>query len=469
MKKIKKMTWCLLILVALLMVPLSVSAKTDKGINIKKTFVKGICVELSQEKYDKNQDGYLSKKEINNIKKLYLYSYLNDSINSSLNLKGISKLKNLEKVYFDADRYIYNIKEIEKLHNLKKVQISVKLKRKKVLDFRKNKKIDTLILKMPSKKGVIRINENNRIKYLKLSGIRNSISVANKCKKVKKVYLYGTTEKKPLNITNRKKLENLVISNIKTNKTLDIIKCPKLKKLELGCNKLKRCTISDTSITEEVYFYDNHINECNIENVTGIFTISLIDSKIDDLKIINLDEVKLLKIAGVELSNIHLANLKSLKKIDMHDIKKLSTFKISNLNALCKITIVRAKKLKNLTIENVANLKELHCGAGILSELNILGMNKIKKINVSHNKLKKFEYSNLKDLVELNINNNEVEGKFDFTLYPHMYILDCDNNKLTEIYGGVANRQIDWISCVNNQIKLIDFRGTTDGCIMAMN
>ena len=176
-----------------------------------------------------------------------------------------------------------------------------------------------------------------------------------------------------------------------------------------------------------------------------------------------------MKIGWGEFFNINLNNLKSLKKIDMHKVKKLSIFKISALKALRNISIIEAKRLKNLTIENALKLKEVCCCNGVLNELNILGMNKIQKINVSHNKLKKFEYSNLKDLVELNINDNELEGKFDFSLYPHMYILDCDNNKLTEIYGGTANREIDWISCVNNQIKLIDFRGTTDGCILAMN
>ena len=61
MRRIKKITWCLLILTVLLMMPLSVSAKTGKGINIKKTFAKGTSVELSRKKYDRNKDGYLSR------------------------------------------------------------------------------------------------------------------------------------------------------------------------------------------------------------------------------------------------------------------------------------------------------------------------------------------------------------------------------------------------------------------------
>lgn len=119
---------CILVVYVLGMTPQLVNAKTNKGINIKKNFVKGVGEEISGKWYDKNQDGYLSKKEIKQIKELYLYSEYED-----FNLKGISKLKYLEKIKIDPKYYLYNIRELKKLRNLKYVDISIDSKQKKYL------------------------------------------------------------------------------------------------------------------------------------------------------------------------------------------------------------------------------------------------------------------------------------------------------------------------------------------------
>lgn len=192
-------------------------------------------------------------------------------------------------------------------------------------------------------------------------------------------------------------------------------------------------------------------------------------TEILNLAINNLEQLKKLEIMGGKVSNISMTNLNRLREIDMQKIKRLPKLTLSNLMQLQKINIDEAKKLKSLTLENLTNLKLVSCTCGILSELNILGKNKISEMNLCCNELSKFRYDNLLDLVKLNINKNKIEGKFDFTLYPSLYNLDCQNNKLTEIYGGVANREINYIDCYNNQIKLIDFRGTTNGCILWMN
>ena len=101
MRNIIKSMIFVIALSVLLTAPQSVSAKTGKGISIEKTFAKGTRDEISRKVYDKNQDGYLSKNEIKKIKELKLYSYLNANIENKLNLKGISKLKYLEKSKYD--------------------------------------------------------------------------------------------------------------------------------------------------------------------------------------------------------------------------------------------------------------------------------------------------------------------------------------------------------------------------------
>lgn len=238
----------------------------------------------------------------------------------------------------------------------------------------------------------------------------------------------GSKKKANVNLKNRKKLKSLKISDSKNINGYNIQNCNSLSKMEL-------------SEVEGVEKFE--IKKCN-----KLSKVEVYDGKIKEVKIEECPRVENIAIFGT---------------------KNLYSVTVSKLSKLKNINIERTPQLKSLTLNNLNNLKDVRCSQGKLSELNIFGKNKIREMNLSYNKLKKFEYSNLKDLVELNLNDNELEGKFDFSLYPHMYILDCDNNKLTEIYGGVANRQIVCISCVNNQIKLIDFRGTTDGCILTMD
>ena len=448
MKKFVKLMLCIMFLSVLLGAPQSVSAKTNKGINIKKTFAKGIRYEMSRKVYDKNQDGYLDKREVKSIKKLFLYTYQNEYINENFNLRGISKLKYVEKIYFDAEGYAFNLQEIKKFRNLKSVEIKTKLKKAKILDFRKSKNIKNLDLSMLTKTAVVKVREKNKIENLYLEGIKNSISVANKCSHAKKIDILGNKNKSSLNLINRKKLTNLYLFDVKKIKNLNIENCPKLEKIYV-------------SETDTINF--------NIKSNAKLKNARIYDSKIVNWTMDNLDELRTLEIGNVELSSILMNALNNLKKVEMDKVKKLSQLSFSNLIRLQEINILHAKKLISLSLDNLPRLKKVSCAVGVLRELNINGKNDIREMSLGNNKLTRFSYTNLQKLNRLFIHNNQLEGRFDMTLYPCLDDFNCSHNRLTEIYGGTIDEAISYINCNNNQLKLIDFRGMKNGYILGLD
>ena len=126
MNKFVKLVLCIMVLSILLAAPQSVSAKTKQGINIKTTFSKAMGEEMSRQKYDKDQNGYLSKKE---IRKIQYIGYTNTD--GKINLQGISKLKYIKTLDLEA-KYLTNLKEIKKLGRLKKLKLKADKIEKKV-------------------------------------------------------------------------------------------------------------------------------------------------------------------------------------------------------------------------------------------------------------------------------------------------------------------------------------------------
>lgn len=431
-KNLMKTMLGILLLSVFLSVPQLVNAKSCKGINIKKTFVKGMCEELSEKFYDKNQDGYLSKSEIKQIKELDLFTYY-----QNFDLKGISKLKYLEKIDIEPEYYVYNLKELKKLPKLKYIRVVTDSKKKITLDLRRNKKLKTLIVYTKANKGIVKIKKNNKICNVSLLGVQNSISIINKCHKAKAIEFDSYHDNISLNIKNRKKLTNIHLLHSDGIKTLSIRNCANLKTVEI---------------------YEGKIGKCVLQNTPNLKNITINESKISALTIDNLKRLQTLKINDTKLSSISIKKLNGLRTLKMDCVKGLSDMTITDLSKLKKIDINNVPQLKCLTLEEVSKLKNLTCTRGALSELNILGENQISEISIYNNKLKKFEYDNLKKLRYLECDNNKLEGKFDFTLYPKLYKLYCRNNQLTEIYGGDCNREIDIIDCYNNKLKIIDFK-----------
>ena len=125
-KTLKGIIACLALAAALLAVPCVAQAGQGKGISIRENFGNYRDI-LREKKYDRNRDGYLSRGEIKKIKSLDISKFY-----YKVNLKGLGRLKNLEKLSVEAER-LRNVKEIGKLKRLKSIDISVEYKERKTI------------------------------------------------------------------------------------------------------------------------------------------------------------------------------------------------------------------------------------------------------------------------------------------------------------------------------------------------
>ena len=439
-----KLVLCIMILSVFLIASDSVNAKQRRGYNIKNTFSGSIRYKIKVKKYDRDKDGYLSRKEIKKIKSLYLENL------GGLSVKGISKLKHLKKIKIQTAKPAYNIKEVEKLHRLEDVYIDIEPKKKLVLDFRKSKKIKKLDIAIQNNKGNLKISRKNKIKYLSIGGIKNSAFIANKCLKAKKIHIFTNLNKGNVNLINRKYLEDVYLCKAKNLQNITVKNCVRLKKIKLnGCKS----------------------SSCTIENNSQLKSFKMFESKVSNLTVKSLKDLKWIEIDKAKVSNFIMDKLNDLRTIKLYSIQDLSDVNISNMSKLRKIDIDDVPQLKSLTVDNLSSLKELKCAYGSLSKLNIVGDYKLNRVEVYSNQLKTFSYNNLKNVSYLDIHNNQIEGRFDFTLYPKLYDFDCSNNRISEIYGGPQNREIGYINCSNNNMKLLQFTDIEkyDGFIYYVN
>lgn len=200
-----------------------VHAATKETVSITKSnFSSSYIRQKLSKQYDKDKNGILNRKEINKIKNLKIQWDVVD-------LKGLSKLKKLEKLELDVE-LVKNIKELSKLKNLKELDFSVtKIKK---LDLKNNKKLTKLNV-WGGKLKKINISSNSNLKHITLNKV-NAIDVVdiNKLKKLQKISLNNCTGKGKLTI---KKLSYLrkVEDYGSEIRSLELKRCPRLKKIYL--------------------------------------------------------------------------------------------------------------------------------------------------------------------------------------------------------------------------------------------
>ena len=142
-------------------------------------------------KFDKNSDGILSELEIKGAKELYLGGCYNTAY-STLNIKGISKLRNITSLSIGAD-IIQNISEFQKMPQLIQLRIGSTNSEIDVLDFSNNINLCRLELRFPIKK--IYLTNNKKLEVLELDESKlKEVKISN-LPKLQKMYFDDNTFK----------------------------------------------------------------------------------------------------------------------------------------------------------------------------------------------------------------------------------------------------------------------------------
>lgn len=386
-KGIKKILFTVMVLSMICLLPQMVSAKSVKGINYKKVFKeKGIISDCKE--CDTNKDGFLSKKESKDVRIIYI-----EKNKKNINLKGISRLKNLISLEIKTNARIYNLKEVAKLSKLQ--QFTIQNKKVRQIDLRKNKNLKEIHIRL--KGGKVKLADNSLIGKAEFSGVNGVTLLLKKMPRLYDIKIEDDKTSKEFIKNNGGFLGEIYISNTKIRK-IDISKCESL-----------RCiSIMDT----------NDLEECNFTDI------------------------------------------KKLRCVVISSGENLAKFTMNNVQGQRKIEVRNNKKIKELNLGNMPELEMFKWTNGVLEKMRVENAEKLSTIDLSKNKLKSFQYPQLKNLIEIMIGDNEIQGEFNWNQHPKLRVLECRNNKLTRINGADYTGEVYMLDCYNNNLKTIDLRNS---------
>ena len=240
-------------------------AKESGNVKINaKNFPDTIVREYVSEKIDKNNDGYLSKKEISAVKTIII---------DKNNLYWENKEKPKE------DYEIIDCKGLEIFTNVEKVKLTTYC--------------DTYVSEYGNIKNIKVLTKLTKIKNLEISGVNNSNYDFTKLNNLERLCIKSTKLKK-LNLSKNVKLKNLKLAYNPLLKKINLTKNKNLEKINLYGSGVKKITLGK----------NNKIKNANL-NCTFISNYEKCN--------FNPKTLKTLKICNTQIKKVNLKKYKNLK------------------------------------------------------------------------------------------------------------------------------------------------------------
>lgn len=230
------------------------------------------------EKIDKNNDGYLSKKEISAVKTIII---------DKNNLYWENKEKPKE------DYEIIDCKGLEIFTNVEKVKLTTYC--------------DTYVSEYGNIKNIKVLTKLTKIKNLEISGVNNSNYDFTKLNNLERLCIKSTKLKK-LNLSKNVKLKNLKLAYNPLLKKINLTKNKNLEKINLYGSGVKKIALGK----------NNKIKNANL-NCTFISNYEKCN--------FNPKTLKTLKICNTQIKKVNLKKYKNLKKLSVTKEVKVVGYK----------------------------------------------------------------------------------------------------------------------------------------------
>ncbi len=131
----------------------------------------------------------------------------------------------------------------------------------------------------------------------------------------------------------------------------------------------------------------------------------------------------------------------------------LTQLDVSNLKKLISLNC-NGNNLKELILEGLTNLEYINCGDNDLSRLDVSNLRNLLQLNCSSNSLTELNVSNLTNLSGLHCSNNNLV-ELDVTKLTKLNFLDCSSNSLEQL--DVSNlTNLSRLHCSNNNLIELD-------------
>lgn len=385
------------------------TAEAASKVRIDEKYFPGKVLRKYARKFDKNKDGYLSKKERDAVKRIDLdnseFPYSEDiSAAPIANMEGLGYFQQTEELNIEG----YRLKNLE-FGSLKKVQkIRLcrcrKIDRKKsdgTYDFTKNKRLeDVFLFQIGSIVDKIQFAEDNEIKkfFLKVPSRLKAVDLS-RLLQVEKLDIESGAVLESIDLRKCPRLKKAVISYNKRLTKLDFSHNPDLEELMVTCNhKLKSINLSKNIRLKCLWIYSNDFSDLDVSQNKELQELRCSHNLFETLDISMLKKLRIFECRGSKLKELDLAGNRELESLDCRN----NQLEILDLSMNKKLSSVdcSANPIGKLDISMLPELDSLRCDYAMLDSLDISQNGKLTSLSYRGNRIPYIDWpENLKELL----------------------------------------------------------------------
>jgi uncharacterized repeat protein (TIGR01451 family) len=288
--------------------------------------------------------------------------------------------------------------------------------------------------------GEIDQSEAEKVKYLDVSNNSiTSIEGINFFKKLIKFNCY-TNEITEINLTQLDDLEDLNVGyNQITN--LKLSNFPSLKILACYFNKLENLNLSNLPKIQRIIGQNNNLSSYDISNLPSLEGLSLVNNQLKNLVVSNHQNISTIECANNLLDSLILKKMPKLANLTCGSNNNFTSLDISNLPQFEYFDAYYSSNLKKINFSNLPRLATIYCYYGKIESLEFNKVPSLSGIYCSGNLLKKLVLENMPNLnniscsenplmTELNIQNGDEDGYFEYLGPDNLEFICCEQNKI---------------------------------------
>lgn len=254
-----------------------------------------------------------------------------------------------------------------------------------------------------------------------------------------------------LDLSNNPELRSLTIwGNL--FETIDLSGCPNLDYLDAGDNKLTALDLSVVPELTGIYCYTNQLTSLDVSRNTKLRILNLGTNKVTSINVSGLDRLEEFWCYDNPLGTLNLSGLSALRNLNCNGAQ-LSSLDLSQSPHLNYLEC-RGNQLTSLNLSGLAELETLYCSDNQLTALNVDACLNLRSLDLTNNQILVLDVSMLSQLDYMMCFGNQITSLV-LGSNGNLRTMGCENNMLTSLdLSGLG--ALEYLYCSNNQLTSLD-------------
>ena len=248
-----------------------------------------------------------------------------------------------------------------------------------------------------------------------------------------------------------------------------------LKELSCSRNKLQSLNLSKNTKLTHLSCFGNQLTSLNISNCTELEWLQCPSNKLTSLDVSKCSKLNWFDCSNNELSSLDLSKNIALETLDCNQNHSMTTLNVSGCEALKSINCWY-NNISSLDLTKTTSLTELKCGKNQLSSLDLTANTALTSVYCSENQLTDLNVSKNVALTSLDCGYNSELTTIDVSKNTNLEQLNVWATKLTEL-DVTKNTKLTKLVCSKSTITSLNLTKNTlltylsweDGLLESLN